>query len=198
MPPPGPVGCTRPKFLARPAHVNNNVARMALRRHLYERLHYGSLPHYSESAMSAVSNPLLSPPASNCCQLAICPSLSSLSLNFDVHFRFEQIMPFVCFRAFRMEIQRSAQVRVLYVFQRANIFSQHNRSYYVPRWPKCLVPTLAPISGAFSPLMPYTMVNILMMCAASSCSFVSLFYASLKSHGLHAVIAFAARHLSHS
>jgi len=108
----------------------------------------------NESAMSAVSNPLLSPPASNCCQSpANCPSLSSLSLNFDVHFRFEQIMPFVCFRAFWMEIQRSAQVRVLYVFQRANNFSQHNRSYYVPRWPKCLVPTLAPISGAFSPLM---------------------------------------------
>jgi len=87
---------------------------------------------------------------------ANCPSLPSLSLNFDVHFRFEQIMPFVCFRVFRMEIQRSAQVRVLYVFQRANSFSHHNRSYYVQRWPKCLVPTLAPISGALSPLMGCT------------------------------------------
>jgi len=30
-------------------------------------------------------------------------------------------------RVFRMEIQRSAQVRVLYMFQRANSFSHHNR-----------------------------------------------------------------------
>ena len=78
-------------------------------------------------------------------------------------------MPVVCVRVFRMEIERSAQVRVksqpCYIFQRANNLSQHIRSYYAAEiWGADASPNFW---GFFSVDGPYTMVNILMMCAAS-------------------------------